>query len=160
MFCVCRVASALNLTLYEVPTGWKYFGNIMDHYERQGAPLGVLCGVCVDFFVFFFFIKWFFHFTFTSCYFIGREFWNGFFAYSRERWLVGCCKKSLMISFIHIICRVDVLNSVYVFEKLAWLSIMAVHNSNSNAPLVSLESILQSHWQRFGRNYFSRFKTL
>lgn len=25
-----RVAAKLNMELYEVPTGWKYFGNLMD----------------------------------------------------------------------------------------------------------------------------------
>jgi len=39
-----RVAAALKVQLFEVPTGWKYSGNIMDAFEAQGAPLGVLCG--------------------------------------------------------------------------------------------------------------------
>jgi len=38
-----RVAAKRGLALYEVPTGWKYFGNIMDHYEAAGTP-GVVCG--------------------------------------------------------------------------------------------------------------------
>lgn len=38
-----RVAEAQGITLYEVPTGWKFFGNIMDHYEKAQAP-GVVCG--------------------------------------------------------------------------------------------------------------------
>lgn len=28
--CVCRVAKAMKLALYETPTGWRYFGNLMD----------------------------------------------------------------------------------------------------------------------------------
>lgn len=27
---VCRVAKAMKLALYETPTGWRYFGNLMD----------------------------------------------------------------------------------------------------------------------------------
>ena len=38
-----RVAEAKGITLYEVPTGWKFFGNIMDHYEKAATP-GVVCG--------------------------------------------------------------------------------------------------------------------
>ncbi|KAL6041927.1 phosphoglucomutase (alpha-D-glucose-1,6-bisphosphate-dependent) [Balamuthia mandrillaris] len=34
-----RVAEGKGLPLYEVPTGWKYFGNIMDHFGS-----GVICG--------------------------------------------------------------------------------------------------------------------
>ena len=36
------VAKKLNLTLFEVPTGWKFFGNIMDHFEHTSP--GVICG--------------------------------------------------------------------------------------------------------------------
>jgi len=39
-----RVAKAKNLDLYEVPTGWKFFGNIMDGYEKRGTPQSVICG--------------------------------------------------------------------------------------------------------------------
>eukprot|EP01094_Clydonella_sp_ATCC50884_P024213 TRINITY_DN6011_c0_g4_i1.p1 TRINITY_DN6011_c0_g4~~TRINITY_DN6011_c0_g4_i1.p1 ORF type:complete len:567 (-),score=162.42 TRINITY_DN6011_c0_g4_i1:352-2052(-) len=38
-----RVADALGIKLYEVPTGWKYFGSIMDHYEDAKTP-NVICG--------------------------------------------------------------------------------------------------------------------
>jgi len=40
---VDRVAKKKNLTLYEVPTGWKFFGNAMDHYEKLKTP-NVICG--------------------------------------------------------------------------------------------------------------------
>jgi phosphoglucomutase len=36
------VASQLNIPIFEVPTGWKFFGNIMDFYENK-TP-GVICG--------------------------------------------------------------------------------------------------------------------
>ena len=37
------VAEKLGLKLYEVPTGWKFFGSIMDHYEAAKTP-NVICG--------------------------------------------------------------------------------------------------------------------
>jgi phosphoglucomutase len=37
-----RVAKSLGITFYEVPTGWKFFGNLMEHYVPLGG--GVLCG--------------------------------------------------------------------------------------------------------------------
>jgi phosphoglucomutase len=40
---VYRVAEKLGLKMYEVPTGWKFFGSIMDHYESVGTP-NVICG--------------------------------------------------------------------------------------------------------------------
>jgi phosphoglucomutase len=40
---VDRVAKALKLPLYEVPTGWKFFGNLMDKYETEGSE-GFICG--------------------------------------------------------------------------------------------------------------------
>lgn len=30
LFVVFRVAKAMKLALYETPTGWRYFGNLMD----------------------------------------------------------------------------------------------------------------------------------
>eukprot|EP01127_Copromyxa_protea_P012977 TRINITY_DN3432_c0_g1_i1.p1 TRINITY_DN3432_c0_g1~~TRINITY_DN3432_c0_g1_i1.p1 ORF type:complete len:560 (-),score=136.05 TRINITY_DN3432_c0_g1_i1:49-1728(-) len=38
-----RVAKDLNIPLYEVPTGWKFFGNLMDKYEAEGSQ-GFICG--------------------------------------------------------------------------------------------------------------------
>jgi phosphoglucomutase len=37
------VAKKMNLPFYEVPTGWKFFGNLMDHYEKLGNA-GFICG--------------------------------------------------------------------------------------------------------------------
>lgn len=37
------VAKEKNTPLYEVPTGWKFFGNIMDHFAQEGKGT-VLCG--------------------------------------------------------------------------------------------------------------------
>jgi phosphoglucomutase len=38
-----RVAKNLGVPLYEVPTGWKFFGNLMDKYEAEGSQ-GFICG--------------------------------------------------------------------------------------------------------------------
>jgi len=39
-----RVANKLGVNFYEVPTGWKFFGNIMDSFESKGTPQSVICG--------------------------------------------------------------------------------------------------------------------
>jgi len=38
-----RVAAKLEIPSYEVPTGWKFFGNLMDKYEIEGSQ-GFICG--------------------------------------------------------------------------------------------------------------------
>jgi len=38
-----KVAEKLGIPLYEVPTGWKFFGNLMDKYEAEGST-GFICG--------------------------------------------------------------------------------------------------------------------
>ena len=85
-----RVAAALGIAHYETPTGWKFFGNLMD------AGRATLCG--------------------------------------EESFGTG---------------------SDHVREKdglwaiLLWLNILAVRKQ-------SVAEILQDHWARFGRNYYSR----
>jgi phosphoglucomutase len=39
-----RVAAKLSLPFYEVPTGWKFFGNLMDKYEKEQPDKGFICG--------------------------------------------------------------------------------------------------------------------
>jgi phosphoglucomutase len=39
-----RVAAKLSLPFYEVPTGWKFFGNLMDKYEKEQPEKGFICG--------------------------------------------------------------------------------------------------------------------
>ena len=39
LFPAHRVAHAKGIKFYEVPTGWKFFGNIMDHFGKA-----VVCG--------------------------------------------------------------------------------------------------------------------
>jgi phosphoglucomutase len=38
-----HVGRSIGAALYEVPTGWKFFGNIMDHFEKEGGR-AVICG--------------------------------------------------------------------------------------------------------------------
>ncbi|MDX8389126.1 MAG: alpha-D-glucose phosphate-specific phosphoglucomutase [Mariprofundaceae bacterium] len=87
---VDRVAETLGLNCYETPTGWKFFGNLMD------AGKVTLCG--------------------EESFGTGSD-------HVREK---------------------DGLWAV-----LFWLNILAVRK-------VSVQSILQEHWKKFGRNYYSR----
>jgi phosphoglucomutase len=87
---VDRVAEALNIPCYETPTGWKFFGNLLD------------AGMC------------------TLC---GEESAGTGSDHVREK---------------------DGLWAV-----LFWLNILARREG-------SVEQILREHWQRFGRNFYSR----
>ena len=87
---VDRVASALGIECYETPTGWKFFGNLLDDGRIQ------LCG---------------------------EESFGTGANHVREKdglWAVLC-----------------------------WLNIIAEHKSTP-------EEILRSHWQNYGRDYFTR----
>ncbi|ATX79409.1 phosphoglucomutase [Mariprofundus aestuarium] len=85
-----RVAEALGLNCYETPTGWKFFGNLMD------AGKVTLCG--------------------EESFGTGSD-------HVREK---------------------DGLWAV-----LFWLNVLAARQE-------SVEAIVVDHWQRFGRNYYSR----
>ena len=85
-----RVAQAMGLDCYETPTGWKFFGNLMD------ADKVTLCG---------------------------EESFGTGSNHVREK---------------------DGLWAV-----LFWLNILAARQQ-------SVESIVTEHWQKFGRNYYSR----
>ncbi|XP_069498104.1 phosphoglucomutase-1 isoform X1 [Ambystoma mexicanum] len=86
-----RVAKATKIALYETPTGWKFFGNLMDANKLS------LCG--------------------EESFGTGSD-------HIREK---------------------DGLWAV-----LAWLSIVANRKQ-------SLEDILKDHWQKYGRNFFTRY---
>lgn len=86
-----RVARATKIALYETPTGWKFFGNLMDANKLS------LCG--------------------EESFGTGSD-------HIREK---------------------DGLWAI-----LAWLSIIAVRKQ-------SVEEILKDHWQKFGRNFFTRY---
>jgi len=87
---VDRVAAALGIPLYETPTGWKFFGNLLD------AGRVTLCG---------------------------EESAGAGSDHVREK---------------------DGLWAV-----LLWLNILAVRG-------VSVDTLVQDHWRRFGRNYYVR----
>uniref|UniRef100_A0A674PDK0 EF-hand calcium binding domain 7 n=1 Tax=Takifugu rubripes TaxID=31033 RepID=A0A674PDK0_TAKRU len=86
-----NVAKALKMQMYETPTGWKFFGNLMDAGKLS------LCG--------------------EESFGTGSD-------HIREK---------------------DGLWAV-----LAWLSILAVRKQ-------SVEDIMKDHWQKFGRNFFTRY---
>uniref|UniRef100_A0A8C9ZIM5 EF-hand calcium binding domain 7 n=1 Tax=Sander lucioperca TaxID=283035 RepID=A0A8C9ZIM5_SANLU len=86
-----NVAKALQMQLYETPTGWKFFGNLMDAGKLS------LCG--------------------EESFGTGSD-------HIREK---------------------DGLWAV-----LAWLSILATRKQ-------SVEEIMKDHWQKFGRNFFTRY---
>eukprot|EP01026_Neomeris_dumetosa_P016747 TRINITY_DN1639_c0_g1_i6.p1 TRINITY_DN1639_c0_g1~~TRINITY_DN1639_c0_g1_i6.p1 ORF type:complete len:628 (+),score=86.37 TRINITY_DN1639_c0_g1_i6:115-1998(+) len=95
-----RVANAKNLKFYETPTGWKFFGNLMDADS---------CSIC------------------------GEESFGTGGEHVREK---------------------DGLWAV-----LAWLSILA--HANKDVPeggnIVSVKDIVLKHWEKYGRNFFSRY---
>jgi phosphoglucomutase len=85
-----RVAAALGVSCFETPTGWKYFGNLLD------AGLATLCG---------------------------EESYGTGSAHIREK--------------------------DGVWAVLFWLNLIAASGKSVN-------EIVQGHWARFGRNYYSR----
>ncbi|KAK6484535.1 phosphoglucomutase-1 isoform X2 [Huso huso] len=86
-----NVAKATKISMYETPTGWKFFGNLMDANKLS------LCG--------------------EESFGTGSD-------HIREK---------------------DGLWAV-----LAWLSILATRKQ-------SVEDIMKEHWQKFGRNFFTRY---
>eukprot|EP00112_Aurelia_sp_Birch-Aquarium-sp1_P012146 Seg2553.1 transcript_id=Seg2553.1/GoldUCD/mRNA.D3Y31 product=Phosphoglucomutase-1 protein_id=Seg2553.1/GoldUCD/D3Y31 len=86
-----KVAAANGLQCYEVPTGWKFFGNLMD------AGKAALCG--------------------EESFGTGSD-------HVREK------------------------DGIWAF--LAWLSILANKRK-------SVKQINEEHWQKYGRNYFTRY---
>ena len=85
-----RVAEALGIPCYETPTGWKYFGTLLD------AGLATLCG---------------------------EESYGTGSSHVREK--------------------------DGVWAVLFWLNLLAVKGQ-------SVQQIVEDHWKRFGRNYYSR----
>ncbi|CEH19214.1 phosphoglucomutase [Ceraceosorus bombacis] len=91
-----RVAKEHNLPFFEVPTGWKFFGNLMDAGKLS---------IC------------------------GEESFGTGSDHIREK---------------------DGLWAV-----VAWLSILAA--ANKEKPGTSVQDVLQAHYQKYGRNFFSRY---
>lgn len=99
------VAKRLNLSLFEAPTGWKFFGNLMDSRQISGENFCPL--IC------------------------GEESFGTGSDHVREK---------------------DGLWAV-----LAWLSILAHHNSDPQKPFVHVEEIVRAHWNSYGRNFYCRY---
>ncbi|WPT14178.1 Phosphoglucomutase [Picochlorum sp. SENEW3] len=94
-----NVANDMGIPFYETPTGWKFFGNLMDADK---------CSIC------------------------GEESFGTGADHVREK---------------------DGLWAV-----LAWLSILAKKNENApEGSLVSIKDIVNDHWKKFGRNFYSRY---
>jgi phosphoglucomutase len=100
------VAKDLNLKFFETPTGWKYFGNLMDSKEVFGGE----------------------EFTPFIC---GEESFGTGSDHVREK--------------------------DGIWAVLAWLSILAHFNTEKGKAFVSVEDIVTQHWQKYGRNYYSRW---
>jgi phosphoglucomutase len=43
-----------------------------------------------------------------------------------------------------------------LWAVLAWLSVLADRNRDPARPLVGVKEIVEQHWRRFGRHYYSR----
>ena len=100
------VAAKNNLALFETPTGWKYFGNLMDSKDLYGG-------------------------TDYTPFICGEESFGTGSNHVREK---------------------DGLWAV-----LAWLQVLADYNRDSGAALVSVQSIVEKHWNTYGRNYYCRY---
>jgi phosphoglucomutase len=92
-----RVAIKKGYPLYEVPTGWKFFGNLMDANNLS---------IC------------------------GEESFGTGSDHIREK--------------------------DGIWAVVAWLSILA-HHYNSNYKDISVSNILQAHYKKYGRNFFTRY---
>ena len=44
-----------------------------------------------------------------------------------------------------------------LWAVLAWLQVLADYNRDSGAALVSVQSIVEKHWNTYGRNYYCRY---
>jgi phosphoglucomutase len=44
-----------------------------------------------------------------------------------------------------------------IWAVLAWLSILAHNNPDPSQPLVTVQEIVEKHWAKYGRNYYSRW---
>jgi phosphoglucomutase len=44
-----------------------------------------------------------------------------------------------------------------LWAVLAWMSILAFYNDDASAEFVSVQSIVEDHWKKYGRNYYCRY---
>lgn len=104
-----RVADKNKIPCFEVPTGWKFFGNLMD----SGDPN----------------------------YFPGKPSYTPFI----------CGEESFGTGSNH------VREKDGMWAVLAWLQILASKNKDPKKKLVTVEDICNSHWKKYGRNYYARY---
>lgn len=100
------VAKDLNFDLFETPTGWKYFGNLMDSAALYAS-------------------------TDYTPFICGEESFGTGSDHIREK--------------------------DGIWAVLAWLSILAASNPDPSKPLVTVQDIVEKHWAKYGRNYYSRW---
>lgn len=114
------VAKALQMQLFETPTGWKFFGNLMDAGKLS------LCGE--------------------------ESFGTGEWIPSYSHYQNSSKQTAVNSLFSP---SANQTGSDHIREKdglwavLAWLSILATRKQ-------SVEEIMKDHWQKFGRNFFTR----
>ncbi|TNM88241.1 hypothetical protein fugu_006462 [Takifugu bimaculatus] len=101
-----NVAKALKMQMYETPTGWKFFGNLMDAGKLS------LCG--------------------------------------EESFGTGEKMNSKLLPLLFGQDHDHIREKDGLWAVLAWLSILAVRKQ-------SVEDIMKDHWQKFGRNFFTRY---
>ncbi|MGH0143277.1 UNVERIFIED_CONTAM: hypothetical protein FKN15_031868 [Acipenser sinensis] len=147
-----NVAKATKISMYETPTGWKFFGNLMDanklslcgeesfgtgsdHIREKDGLWAVLAWLSI------------LATRKQSVEDIMKEHWQkfgrNFFTRKRKQ---AHFQGGQAVTF----------GSDHIREKdglwavLAWLSILATRKQ-------SVEDIMKEHWQKFGRNFFTRY---
>ena len=146
-----KAALDLDIDSFETPTGWKFFGNLMElevrlsflcaSLHRLFARRAIFC-VC---------------FLFDNCP-PGEKLWGsrvvpGLPRASRQegRYTPFLCGEESFGTGASHIREKDGLWAI-----LAWLSVIAAHNPSPTAPLVGVREIVEAHWARFGRHFYSR----
>lgn len=130
-----RVAEQLGLKCFEVPTGWKFFGNLMDAGDNPPCPAVKAAALAANL---------------DGC--RAQHHCQGV---SLNRFLhAGLCS----------ICGEESFGTGadHIREKdglwavLAWLSILAYRNKDVpvGGKKVTVEDIAIEHWAKFGRNFF------
>lgn len=113
------VAKALQMQLYETPTGWKFFGNLMDAGKLS------LCG--------------------EESFGTGEQMSSYLWTPIKE----SSASHSLIHFFLPLPGSDHIREKDGLWAVLAWLSILATRKQ-------SVEEIMKDHWQKFGRNFFTR----
>ncbi|PHU22909.1 Phosphoglucomutase, chloroplastic [Capsicum chinense] len=138
-----RVAQKLNLPFFEVPTGWKFFGNLMDagklsicgeeSFGTGSDHIREKDGIC-----------------YAPQVPTGWKFFGNLMDAGK---LSICGEESFGTGSDHIREKDG------IWAVLAWLSILAYRNKDkkSGEKLVSVADVVKEHWATYGRNFFSRY---